>query len=82
MYRGVFGIWDWPFNLFGNLVELLLGLAALIFWIFMIVDCAQRKFKKKEEKIVWIVVLILSNWVGAIVYYFVVREYNPKGIWK
>ncbi len=80
MHQGMFGLWDWPFNLFGKLVEVLLVLAALVFWVFMIIDCAQRKFKKKEEKILWIVILILTSWVGAVVYYFVVKSYNPKGI--
>lgn len=54
----------------------------IAFWIWMIVDVAQRKFKDDSEKIVWILVVILASWIGALVYYLVVKNSNPKGISK
>ena len=60
-----------------------LALAALaiflfIFWILMIVDCATRKFKDDIEKVVWILLLIFLQVLGAIIYYFVVKRYNKR----
>jgi len=54
----------------------------LAFWIWMIVDVAQRHFKDESEKIVWVLVVVLANWVGALIYYIIVKNSNPKGISK
>ena len=43
------------------------------FWIWMIVDCAKRKFKNDNEKIVWILVLIFLSLLGAVIYYFAIK---------
>jgi uncharacterized BrkB/YihY/UPF0761 family membrane protein len=50
------------------------GILLTIFWIFMIVDVAKRKFKNENDRIVWILVVVLANWIGAVVYYFVVKN--------
>ena len=47
---------------------------AFIFWIWMIVDCVQRKFKNHSDKIIWILVLIFLQFLGAILYYFIVKH--------
>jgi len=52
----------------------LLIIASFIFWIVMIVDCAKRNFKNKNEKLVWIIILALLNIIGALIYYFIVRK--------
>jgi hypothetical protein len=45
---------------------------SFIFWIWMIVDCAQRDFKG-DNKVVWILILVFLGILGAIIYYFVVK---------
>jgi len=60
----------------------LVGIILFAFWIWMIVDCAKRKFKNNVEKIVWLIVVVLLGWVGALVYFIVVRTLNPRGIAK
>lgn len=62
------------FILFGILVLVGLIIFLFVFWIMMIVDCAQRKFKNDNDKIVWILVLIFAGFIGAIVYYFVIKN--------
>lgn len=52
----------------------------LAFWIWMIVDCVKRHFKNESEKIIWILVVVLLQLLGALIYFFVVRIFNPKGI--
>ncbi len=65
-----------------NGIGVLLGLgifAVFAFWIWMIVDCAKRNFKKDIEKVVWILVLIFTGIIGALIYYFVVKADDKKG---
>ena len=53
---------------------IIVGALFLIFWIWMIVDCAKRNFKGQNEKIVWILVILFAKIVGAIIYFFVVKN--------
>jgi len=46
----------------------------IIFWIFMIVDVVKRQFKNDNDRVVWILVVILASWIGALVYYFVIKR--------
>ncbi len=69
-----------PFAVGFTIIGIIIGILFLIFWIFMIVDCAKRKFIKDGEKILWILIMIFGTWIGAIVYFFVIRQFNPKGI--
>lgn len=72
----------WPFSAAYFGVKMIVGILLLIFWIWMIVDVVQRKFKNQTEKVLWIVGVILLNWVGALVYYIVIRALNPIGLAK
>ncbi|MBD3253057.1 hypothetical protein GF386_04960 [Candidatus Pacearchaeota archaeon] len=56
----------------------LLLILGFIFWIFMIVDCANRKFRDENEKIAWIMIIVLANIIGAIIYYFLVKKPDRK----
>jgi len=56
-----------------GLVVLAAVLFLFVFWLWMLVDCLKRDFKKDYEKIVWILVLIFLHLLGAIIYYFVVK---------
>ncbi len=50
----------------------LIGILFSIFWIMMLVDSATRKFKNSNDKIVWVLVIILTGIIGSLIYYFVV----------
>jgi hypothetical protein len=50
----------------------------IVFWILMIVDCAKREFKKDDERVVWILILVFLGWIGAIIYYFSVKIKDKK----
>jgi len=68
--------------IFGSVLLMLfagiLSLLAFIFWIMMLIDSIQRKYKNKDEKIIWILVIILTYLVGALVYYFVVKRKKKR----
>lgn len=51
-----------------------LAIFMFVFWILMLVDAAQRKFKESNDKIVWVLIIIFTNIIGAIIYYFIVKK--------
>lgn len=67
--------WSWiflPIILFWMIIAFL----AVIFWIWMLIDCLTRK--KFEDKLVWTLVLIFLNVLGAVLYYFLVKSKKGK----
>lgn len=50
-----------------------IGVLAAIFWIWMIIDVAQNEPENGNDKIMWILVVVLAGIIGAAVYYFVRR---------
>lgn len=72
------------FGLFAGfgLVVLAAILFLFIFWLWMLIDCLKRNFKKDVEKVVWILVMIFLHLLGALVYYFVVKISDAKKIEK
>lgn len=58
---------------------MIFGLVLMGFWIWMLVDCAQRDFPGDNDKLIWILVIVLTGGIGALIYYFIGR---PKGTKK
>jgi hypothetical protein len=56
------------------LLILIISIVFIIFWIFMLINAIKRDFKNSNEKIIWILVIILTGIIGAIIYYFVVKR--------
>lgn len=54
-----------------------LGIFALIFWLWMIIDVIRNK---KEDKVMWLVLIILFNLSGAIIYYFAQKRKMVKAV--
>ena len=67
------------FIVFGlSLLLFLFIIAIFAFWIWMIIDCARRDFKKSDDKIIWLLVVILVGIIGAILYYFIIKQKNKR----
>lgn len=60
------------------LFAFLAGAILFAFWIWMIIDCIKRDFKKDVEKVVWILVIVLLGFLGALIYFFVVKIHDKK----
>ena len=65
--------------------QLLWGVMAIatLFWIFMLCDCLQRStddFPRTgdHDKLIWSVVLVVLNFIGAVMYYFLVRMQDNR----
>jgi hypothetical protein len=44
-----------------------------IFWVWMLVDCATKEPSEGNDKVVWILVIVFTYWVGALIYLLVRR---------
>ncbi len=56
----------------------IISIGGTILWIIMLIDCAKREFKNSNDKVLWILVIILAGAIGAVVYYFAVKKKNKK----
>ena len=54
-----------------NVLPFMLVFAAL-FWIWMIYDCVTHE-PPSERRIIWLMIIIFTNFIGALLYYFVRR---------
>jgi hypothetical protein len=74
---------------FAYLVPIGLGIAGMVFWIITLIDVAQRKDSEfpsavkgtpsSNEQLVWLLVVVLTGVVGAIIYWAVVMKPYPRG---
>ncbi len=82
----------WPLGPFfgAGVLVTILAIAGVIFSIVMIVDCLKRPASKfphpltknaEYDRLIWVAAMVLSFWfyfVGAIVYFFVVKKAKPE----
>ena len=59
-------IWFWIFIA----VFVIVGILAFIFWIWMFIDC----IRFEENKLLWILIIIFAQIIGAILYYFLAKR--------
>ena len=55
------------------LIFVLIGLAATVFWIWMLVDAITRPMDS-TQKLIWVLVIVFLHVLGALVYFFVGRN--------
>ena len=61
---------------FALLLPLLLaaaGIFAMIFWIWMLIDCIRNPGLSETEKIVWVLAIVFTHFIGAAIYFFAGR---------
>ena len=56
---------------------MLIALLCFVFWIVMLIDCVKRTMND-TEKVVWILVIAITGFLGATIYYFVVKRKHRK----
>ena len=55
------------------LLVLGVGVLGTLFWIWMLVECATKEPSTGNDKVVWILVIALTHWIGALIYLLVRR---------
>lgn len=51
----------------------LLALVAFAFWGWMLADCLKKTHPQSNDKLIWVLVIILTNLIGAFLYFFIQR---------
>lgn len=51
-----------------------LVLATFAFWIWMLVDCVRNRTLSDNERIIWVIVICLTHWLGALIYLLAGRK--------
>ncbi|MHC4243929.1 MAG: PLDc N-terminal domain-containing protein [Planctomycetota bacterium] len=45
----------------------------MVLWIWTLIDCIKNEPTEGNERIVWVVVIAVTHWIGALVYLIVRR---------
>lgn len=59
-----------PFFIIFTTISIIVGLVAFAFWLWMLIDAVSNQ---EEDKVIWILVILFVNTLGAIIYYFAAR---------
>ena len=56
-------------------IIVMMGFLALFlaFWTRALVDCATRETDERNTKAVWVGIILLANWIGALIYLIIRR---------
>jgi len=54
-------------------LDLFAVIMLIIFWFWMIVDCARRNFESPFIKFLWLSVIVLFAIAGSLLYFFSVK---------
>jgi hypothetical protein len=60
----------------------LLAILGTGFWIWMLVECATKESDTGNTKVVWAIIIVFTNMIGATIYYFVRRPQRWKELGK
>ncbi len=58
----------------------LVSLGSWVVTILAVLDCARRDFPDPNTRALWCVVIVVTKWIGALVYYIVVYRTNDPPI--
>jgi hypothetical protein len=54
-------------------IILVVALVFLVFWLWMLIDCAMKEPSEGNTKIVWIGIILIAQFIGAFLYFFIRR---------
>ena len=54
------------------------GFLGTMFWIWMLVDCLTNEPNEGNDKVIWILVIIFTHFIGALIYFFVRKNQRNK----
>lgn len=50
------------------------GIFVMVFWILMLIDISKREFPKTDDRTMWLLIVVLTGWLGGLIYYFTVKH--------
>ena len=58
----------------------LLALFGTAFWTWMLVECITREPSENKDKLIWIIVVVFTHWIGAAIYFFARRPQRIREV--
>ncbi len=55
------------------LVGVAFAVAAFAFWIWVLIDCLTKEPSEGNEKIIWVLVIVFLQAIGALIYFLIRR---------
>jgi hypothetical protein len=55
-------------------------IAVFVFWIWMLVHAITNPGLRDIEKLIWVVVILFTHFIGALIYFFVGRPRRSQSI--
>jgi sterol desaturase/sphingolipid hydroxylase (fatty acid hydroxylase superfamily) len=65
------------FELVFTLPFLLIGILGTVFWIWMLIDAALNEPSEGSDKIVWVLIILFTHFIGALIYFVARRPNRP-----
>jgi len=59
-----------------------IAVLATIFWLWVLLDCLTKESSEGNDKIAWVLFILLVPFLGALIYYFVRRPERVKAVGK
>ena len=56
----------------------ILMIAGTVFWVMMIIDVLKREFKNENDKMMWMLLIVFTHFIGALIYYVAGRKMIVK----
>ncbi len=56
-----------------GLIWLPVLILGLVFWVRMLIDCVTNESNQGNDKLVWVVIILFANILGALLYWAVRR---------
>ncbi len=75
-----------PFFCLIWVLVIVVSVGGTVLWIWMLIDILQRPDNEfgenfgKDAKIAWVLIILLTHAIGALIYYFLVYKKVPKSI--
>ncbi len=61
------------------LIYLFIIIGGMAVWIWALIDSIRRdNYQNEDEKIIWVIVIGITGFIGGIIYYFAVRRRYGK----
>ncbi len=61
------------FHVLFTLLVLVVFIAATVFWIKMLIECVMKEPDTGNTKLVWVIIIVFTHIIGALIYYVVRR---------
>nr|WP_199305711.1 PLD nuclease N-terminal domain-containing protein [Pseudanabaena sp. FACHB-2040] len=66
--------------IFPLLISAAIALGGFLFWLWMLIDCAMKETDEGNSKLVWVLIILFVNFLGALAYFFIRRPQRLRDL--